>query len=390
VSDRLRILFVAAKYLPSGGGTEMHTYEVARRMHARGHDVAVLTTDASRSLPTHEVLDGIPVERVPAWPRKRDYLWAPAVYRRLRERSTDIVHCQGYHTFVAPMAMLSASRAGLPYVVTLHSGGHSSSLRTRIRPLQWRALRPLLTRASRLVAVSRFEAELIGGGLGLPHDRFTVVPNGADMPVDDTADIVDGHPVRRDLVLSIGRLERYKGHQHVIAALPHVVRRRPDVRLRILGFGPYESELRALAGRLGVADRVEIGGIPGGDRVAVARMLAEAALVVSLSDYEAHSIAALEAAYLGRPMLVRESTGLAELVERRLAVGVPVGADDETVAAAIVQQLESPMPPGSFELATWDDCTARLLELYRSVLTHRRQRTPWSASSSTTSTTPSS
>ncbi len=43
----LRILLVTARYLPNVGGTEIHTYEVARRLVAAGHDVTVLTTDLS-------------------------------------------------------------------------------------------------------------------------------------------------------------------------------------------------------------------------------------------------------------------------------------------------------------------------------------------------------
>jgi glycosyltransferase involved in cell wall biosynthesis len=389
VTDRFRLTFVTAKYLPSGGGTEMHTHEVARRLIEQGHHVTVLTTDQSGSLPPHELVDGVPVERVRARPRDRDYHWAPEIYGRVRALAPQIVHCQGYHTFVAPTAMLSASRARIPYVVSFHSGGHSSPLRSRIRPIQWRVLRPLLVRASQLVAVSEFEAGLFRLTLGLPHEAITVIPNGADMPTA-AAKAGNGSRIDPNLVISIGRLERYKGHQDVIAALPLVVRRRPGIRLRILGFGPYEPELRELATSLGVADRVEIRGIPGGDRKAVARVLGEAALVVSLSDYEAHSIAALEAAYLGRPMLVRNATGLAELVDRGLALGVPAGAADQAVADAIVGQLESPMVPRKFELSTWEACAARLATIYRAILAERERETSSSASSSTTSTTPSS
>ena len=55
------------------------------------------------------------------------------------------------------------------------------------------------------------------------------------------------------LVVSVGRIERYKGHHKAIEALPHLLKTRPDARVEILGAGPYEPELRALADELGVA-----------------------------------------------------------------------------------------------------------------------------------------
>jgi len=44
------------------------------------------------------------------------------------------------------------------------------------------------------------------------------------------------------LIVSGGRLERYKGHHRAIAALPELIRRVPDARLYVVGTGPYEGE----------------------------------------------------------------------------------------------------------------------------------------------------
>jgi hypothetical protein len=90
------------------------------------------------------------------------------------------VHVQGVHTLVAPLAMFAAARSRVPYVVTFHTGGHSSWLRSALRPLQWRTLRPLLAGADRLIGVSAFEAKLFEGTLGLPPWRFVVIANGSE------------------------------------------------------------------------------------------------------------------------------------------------------------------------------------------------------------------
>jgi glycosyltransferase involved in cell wall biosynthesis len=305
------------------------------------------------------------IERVRAWPAQRDYYFAPGLWRIIRRGGWDLVHCQSYHTLVAPLAMLAAQRARLPYVVTFHGGGHSSRLRNALRSVQWAMLRPLLARAARLVAIARFEIALYGQRLRLPAERFVLIPNGADLP---TISESSAAPTDERLIVSIGRLEQYKGHQRLIAALPHVLQRCPDVRLRIVGSGPYEAELRRLADQLGVADRVEIGGIPPTERHAMAETIAGAALVTLLSDYETHPIAALEALSLGRPVLVTDTSGLGELASRGWARAIPLKSAPAEVADAILDQLRQPLIPPAIQLPSWDDCAAELLALYGSLI----------------------
>lgn len=231
---------VTPRFHPHQGGVESHVWEVARRLaRDRGFQIEVLTTDSGH-LPATEVVEGITVRRVPAWSSSRDLYLSPAIYRSIRAAQVDLVHCQGYHTMIPPVAMLAARRSGLPYVVTMHSGGHSSRLRTAIRPLQAHLLRPLLSGARALIAVSRYEARLFAQRLRVPESRFSVIPNGADLPPASPADSIRSGP---PLIISIGRLERYKGHHRLIEAMPTVRVAYPDARLLILGAGPYAGTL---------------------------------------------------------------------------------------------------------------------------------------------------
>lgn len=365
---RLRLVFVTARYRPSTGGTEMHTYELGRRLVDAGHEVTVLTTDLTGELAPNELIDGIEVVRLPAWPRSKDYYIAPRVYSAIRSGGWDIVHCHGYHTMLAPLAMFAARRARIPYVVTFHSGGHSSPLRTRFRALQRQLLRPLLSRASRLIGVSEFERDLFQATLRLPEELFAVIPNGANL----TSEPQDaGVPVDKNLIISMGRLERYKGHDRVLTALPYVIDERPDARVTFLGSGPFEAELRRLATRLGCADRVEFCAFESDDRAGLASLLRRAGVIALLSEYEAHSVAAIEALFLHRPVVVSDRSGLHELVAKRLATGVPVDASERDIARAILDQLRSPLIPAHLKLPTWEDVTTAILELYCSILDER-------------------
>src|SRR5512133_601095 len=226
-----RVLMVTPRYLPFMGGVESHVHQVSQRMARLGWNVTVLTTDPHGDLAANERVDGVKIVRVRAWPENRDYYFAPDIYRQILNGNWDLIHVQSYHTLVPPIAMTAALRAKIPYVVTFHGGGHSSRLRHSIRTLQRLALRPFLARAEKLIAVAQFEIPLFSKELFLPRERFALVPNGAELPKVERID-----PSKKEmLIASVGRLERYKGHQRVIAAMPYVLQRKPNARLWIAG-----------------------------------------------------------------------------------------------------------------------------------------------------------
>jgi len=366
----MRIVMVAARYLPLMGGIETHVHEVGTRMVALGHSVTVLTTDPTGKLPAQEDVDGLQIIRVPAKPRNRDYYFSLGIFVRLLQCEWDIIHFQGYNTFVAPIGLLAAIRGSTPFVLTFHSGGHSSNLRKAVRPLQYALLRPLIRRCAQLIAVSQFEADFFATRMHLMRDRFVVVPNGAWLPPPSVGLEKSGAevPHGEHVIVSIGRLERYKGHHRAIEALPELLRLVPGVRLRIAGSGPYEQSLRQLARRLGVADRVRIEAVPSSDRVQLSNLLSSAALVVLLSEYEAHPVAIMEALSLHRPTLVSDATGLRELAQKGLCRSVSVSARPRAVAAAMAEALAAPPETQQMALPDWDGCTRDLISIYRRVL----------------------
>jgi glycosyltransferase involved in cell wall biosynthesis len=360
----LRVLMVCPRYLPDVGGTEMHVREVARRLSALGSfEITVLATDRSRRLPRQEVIEGIPVLRVPSWPRRRDYYLAPGIAAVIRPRSWDLVHCQGIHTPVPLLAMISARRAGIPYLVTFHTGGHSSRLRNAMRTTQWRLAGPLLRNAVSLIAVSRSEAAALARHARLGDKRVIVIRNGGVLPPPRSgAAAIPGR------IISSGRLERYKGHHRVIEALPHVVREIPEAHLLILGSGPYESNLYELARHLGVSDRVSIRSMAPADRQGMATALAESSVVAALSDYEAHPVAVMEALCVARPVVGYDIAGVGELVAEGWVRGVPHGAPAAAVARELVKAMSSPSSVDRVQLPSWDLCANQLAHIYLSSL----------------------
>lgn len=208
---RLRVLLVTPRYFPLMGGIETHVHEVGTRLAQAGIEVTLLTTlPPQTSVPAEECVAGMRVLRVPAWPEDSDFYLAPAMAEVIAQDKWDLVHCQGVHTLVPLIAMWEARKLKIPYVLTFHTGGPASGLRTGLRAVQWHLLRPFLARATRLIGVSRFEADYFRDLLRLPANQFSVIPNGVTTLATDA--LIDEPPIAGTLIVSVGRLERYKGH----------------------------------------------------------------------------------------------------------------------------------------------------------------------------------
>lgn len=363
-TEALRVAMVTARALPFMGGIETHVHEVSRRLAASGAAVTVLTTDTSGDLPPSETVDGYDIRRWPAYPRGRDYLWSPGLVRHLREAESDydVVHVQGVHTLVPPTA-LAAVRNRIPSILTFHTGGHSSGLRNFIRPLQWRLISPLLRSAAALVAVCEYERRTFAQVLGVDESSIRLIRNGCEpLPVDHSLPANEGDP----LIVSVGRLEEYKGHHRILAAMPAILRQAPGARLELIGSGPFEQALRHMAAELGVENQMAIRSFGPSERGSLGKVVSDAGVVCLLSEYEAHPVAVMEAVGTGTKALVADTSGLTELGREGLATTIALDASPEEVAAAVLTLAAAPRsaPPA---LPTWDDCAAQLLALYREV-----------------------
>lgn len=361
-----RVAMVTARALPLMGGIETHVHEVARRLAGLGADVTVLTTDTTGDLPPYETTCGYAIRRWPSYPRSRDYYFSPGLIRHLSRarQKYDVIHVQGIHTLVAPAALAAARRAGIPSILTFHTGGHSSGLREALRPLQFTVLGPLLRSAAALVAVCEYERRKFAGILRIPESRIQLIRNGCDpLPVDHSVP----RPVGDPLLLSIGRFEEYKGHHRLLRAMPEILKTAPGARLELIGSGPFEPQLRQMAGDLGVADKVTIRGFGPQERGAFGKVVSSADAVCLLSAYEAHPVAVMEALGTGANALVADTSGLSELGEAGLATVISLDASPREVAAAALAVAAAPKtaPPA---LPTWDDCARDLLELYQKAM----------------------
>jgi glycosyltransferase involved in cell wall biosynthesis len=346
----VNVLLVTSRYPPHTGGVETHVSEIAERLAARGHTVTVRSADGGGEGARREERAGVGVRRHRALAPGGAFHVAPGVLPAVRRSNADVVHVHNYHSLPFTFGALAAT---VPVVATPHYHGASAS---SLRDPLLRAFRPVggaaLRRAERVVAVSAWERDRLREDFGV---EATVVPNGLDVERFRGATPLDREPY----LLCVGRLERYKGVQHAIRALPDL-----GFDLVVAGDGPYRTDLEAVARQVGVAERVEFRGyVPDED---LPGLYAGAAAHLALSEFEAYGMTVAESLAAGTPCVVRTAGALREWADRADCVGVD-DTDPISVVAGVkaVVGRDAPSDP----LPTWENVTDRIEALYREVQT---------------------
>jgi len=278
------------------------------------------------------------------------FLWpTPEVARRVedavRETGAEVVLFGATY----PLAMIGPRLAahGIPYLAAAHGFEYWLS----VIPGAHSLMRYATSKASRVpVMCSAFIGRTVRTAMprGVP---VSVLYPGADIeafrPDLPTADLRERYGIgERPLVVCVSRLVARKGQDVLIRGMEDVRRRVPDATLLIVGGGPYEEELRALAvdapeGSVIFAGQVSEDDLPRhyamGDVFAMPCRTRLGGLEV-----EGWGNVFIEAAACARPVVVGDSGGAREaLVDGETGILVD-GADVGTVADAVATQLGDP------------------------------------------------
>lgn len=336
----MRLLLATDHYLPHPGGSSRVILETSRRLQARGHAVTVLTFEPDPVFPEHDEIESVPVVRVPLRGRLSIYPRALFAGRRalaehLADQRYDLLHI--HLPLIGLAAVTNSPQRAVPRVYTFYGPWHqemSVELRSKRLPaamaVPYRAYVALLCqglkrwqgfvmrRCRRIVVLSEHSrAEIATFFPAVDQSRIELIPGGVDVgrfgPASDKRAVRArlGLPENATIVLTVRRLVPRMGLENLLTAFCGLARERDDLRLVIGGRGRSEGDLRALASRLGIADRVRFAGfIPEEDLPAYYQ--AADLFVLPTLALEGFGLITLEALACGLPV-----------------VGTPVGSTRE-------------------------------------------------------------
>ena len=342
----MRILHVVPGISPKYGGPT-NIPGLLRGLLRHGVDTTLLTTDNDPDerldvpLNVPVVRDGVPHVFHHVWPVASRFGFAPSLVSTLRRTITsyDLVHIHWLYNFACMAAARAAVAAGVPFVVQPRASldPHMRRKNAVVKRVYLSTIaRPLLTRAAAVVFTAEDERARAEYG---PRRPEWVVPNGLDLaayerlpPRGAFRAAVPG--LDGPFLLFLGRLSRQKGLDLLLPAFQRLLRTRPDLRLVLAGpdHEGYQADVRALAQRLGVAERVLFPGLISGD-VKLAAFV-DADLFVLPSYAENFGGVIIEALACGLPVVISDQVNIHhELSDAGAATVVTCSID--AVAAGI-------------------------------------------------------
>lgn len=359
----MRILYLHQYFTTPAmpGGTR--SYELARRLVARGHQVEMITSHRDPAAPhrdgwyqTEE--SGIRVHWLPVPYSNRmvyrDRLKAFAHFalvagRRAASLGGDVVYATSTPLTIAIPGLYASRRLRVPLVFEVRD------LWPRV-PIALGALRSPLTIAAarrlerlaylRSVRVVALSPEMRAGVVdaGCPASRVSVIPNGCDLDLFEVGPEL-GIALRaryewlqdRPLVVYIGTLGQVNGVGYLVRLAAETRRLDPAVRFLVIGEGREEEEVRRLATALGVLDR-NFFMMPRIPKVDVPAWLSAAdiatSVVIDRRELWANSAnKVFDALAAGRPVAINHGGWLADLLQETGA-GIVLDRRDISIAAA--------------------------------------------------------
>lgn len=386
------------------GGMNVEIREVAERLAAQGVRVDVFTRCRGRQVAeVEEVGPGqrlIQVKAGPCAPVDKEDLpgLLPAFLGGVLDRTRregdayDVVHS---HYWLSGWVGRSAKEIwGVPLVASFHTLGRvkNAALAAGEGPEPRRRLageEGVVAHADRILAPTPAEVANLVGLYGADPERIRIVPGGVDHSVFFPRDRRAARAragLRGRPVLFVGRLQTHKGPDLAMRALARALELEPeatrDVELVVVG-GPSGGaghrasveRLRQLAESLGIAARVRF--LPPQPQQRLADLYSGAEVVLVPSRSESFGLVALEAQASGTPVVAADAGGLRYVVLDGTTGFVVPGHDPVEYARPLATLLSQPRRARAMGRAaaghalrfSWEGTAARVLEVYREVLT---------------------
>jgi len=394
---RVALLSRAAHPLHPPGGMERAVYHLATHLQRRGVETVLFTRPATEPFAFPGAVVEVPwpgggrhgsvLDRSLRYPRFVERM-GEAVAARVRAGAIDVVDAQGLTALGYGRRRRGDDALRAPLVMN-PQGMEEHKARGLKRLALWRLRRlsrEAASLADRVVATDEATRAEVPRLLGVADTKVAVLPNGIDpeeiaalTPKDARAAAERALPALRGaplVLLSVGRLERYKGFDTIAAALERL----PAAHALpegwawvVVGAGPQAAALRGrLPGHLHLPGRV--------DEALLHALYARADVFVHATRFEGSSLVTLEAMCHGLPVVATRAGGIPDKVVdgetgRLVAPGDVAALADALLSLAGSPALRAEMGAKGRQRArgrfAWGVLVDRTLELYAELLDRR-------------------
>jgi glycosyltransferase involved in cell wall biosynthesis len=348
------------------GGAWGLTYEINKRLVARGHKVYQITCKSSESQPSQEVIDGIQYYRVSLRESKGILPLWKAIRKKvkliLKLESIHLIHI--HNPLIGFLVLLQPSLWKVPKIYHFHSSWFDEErinsvgmariplgLKLRlemIRIMEWACYR--FSRA--LLFLSEYSKKRFKDYYSLSSPDLIIIPGGVDL--------IDFHPIKPEennnaireklnlekdvpLILTVRRLEERMGLENLILAVEILLKNNPDkiFQLAMVGKGSLQQRLENLIKEKKLSDTIRLTGLVPRETLPLYFRVANL-FVLPTTAIEGFGLVTAEAFASGLPVMgtpVGATKEILALVDQNLILQ---GTSPESLAKGMEHFLDNP------------------------------------------------
>ena len=346
-------------------GTEIATYNLAKQLAKRGHEIHVITSH-DRGLPNFDKENGFYIHRL-AWSKIRIIgviiFWLK-IFFTVRKINPDIVHAQDLSTGIP--AYISKIILKMPYIIW----GRGSDVYLPNGFL--RITRGVVLRnANAILALTEDMREKMRE---ITTREIFVIPNGIDLEEFKGVLIKPDEYSTGKTILFVGSLYPIKGVEYLLIAMKKIHEKAPDTRLIIVGDGGEREKLEALTTQMGIQNSVQFVGRVPHKNVLNFMQRADIFVLPSLSEGLPNVI--IEAMACGLPIVASRVGGIPDIIKDGVNGYVVDPGRPDQIANKILMLLNnnelvkqiSNNNRRMVEIFEWRNIINKLEEIYNSAL----------------------
>jgi len=348
----MRVLHVSGSYFPAAvyGGPIFSIHNLCRFLVREGVEVSVLTTNANGKgvleYPDGVVIDqdGVKVTYCARSVPVR-HVFSLSLWRALKHivPAFDLVHAHSSFCMHTLWASRKARKEGVPFVISPRGSLHQEYIDAKSprKKMLWLKLfeRDILADADAVHFTSAHEKKY-AIDIGLSLKRGEIIPNGIDPeewePQNRNSETNRkcGWDIAGPFMLFFGRLSWEKGIHQLLMGLRLVRDEFPDLMLILAGPDNegFASNIEKWGRELEISGRIRYVGLL--NRMEQRYLIERCAFLALTSKSENFGMAAAEAMFFSKPVLLTPGVGIAEDVARE-ETGIVVPQDAESLAKGI-------------------------------------------------------
>jgi len=277
---------------------------------------------------------------------KHFFLTIFEIFRIIKKDKVDLIHAHWVlpSGFIASLISIVLNK---PLIITAHGRsiyynpklGKTAPKKGYIKLMY----KLVFGKMKKIVAVSNYLKEIIVN-LGIPKSKIELIYNGTS--IEQFQPTISGDMIKKELniedtfnILTVRKFFYRKGLQFLIKAISIIKEKITNVKLIIIGYGPFESYLKSLTQKLGLQNHIIFLGQIQNQNLPPYYAASDIFVIPSLA--EGFGVAAAEAMAMELPLISTNIKGLIEVSDSKNAIVVPP-ADYKAVANAIIKLWQDP------------------------------------------------